>query len=346
MAETIAVAMSGGVDSSVAAALLKREGYQVVGLTMFLWGEGSRCCSPGEVRTARRIAQRLGTPHYTIDLRASFQREVVDYFLSEYRRGRTPNPCAVCNRGIKFGLLLKKALSFGARYLATGHYARVEANNRGFSLKKGIDIQKDQSYFLARLDQEALSSVLFPVGGLRKPEVKELAQELGLPLDEKKESQEICFLPAEGLAPFLRERLGNFQAKITDREGRILGTTESPYSYTLGQRKGLKVAGGKPLYVLEVKSTGEIVLGEEKDLYAEVFWAIQPNWIEEEPKGKLKAWIKIRSRQKPSPALLWPQGERVMIRFDLPQRAITPGQLAVFYQGDTVLGSGWIEEVG
>lgn len=346
MAETIAVAMSGGVDSGVAAALLKREGYQVVGLTMFLWGEGSRCCSLGEVRAAHRIAQRLGIPHYTLDLRAGFQKEVVDCFLIEYKRGRTPNPCAVCNQRIKFGLLLGGALSLGARYLATGHYARLEAHNGRISLKRGADTQKDQSYFLARLNQEALSSALFPLGGLKKREVKKLAQGFGLSLDGKRESQEVCFLPSQGLASFLRERLGNFQAKIIDKKGRVLGTTESPYSYTLGQRKGLKVAGGKPLYVLEVKSTGEIVLGEEKDLYAEMFWATQPNWIEKRPKEELRVWVKIRSRQKPSPALLWPQGERVMIRFDLPQRAITPGQLAVFYQGDTVLGSGWIDEVG
>jgi len=345
MAETIAVAMSGGVDSSVAALLLRRKGYQVLGLTMLLGGEGSRCCSPGEVKTARRIAQRLGIPHYTIDLRASFQKEVVDYFLDEYRRRRTPNPCAVCNRGIKFGLLLKKALSLGGRYLATGHYARLEAHNGRVSLKRGIDTQKDQSYFLARLDQKALSSILFPVGGLSKPEVKEMAEELGLPVKDKRESQEVCFLPSEGLASFLRERLGGGQTKITDRGGKILGTTEDPYGYTLGQRRGLKVAGGRPLYVLEVKPTGEIVLGEEKDLYAKLFWAIQPNWIEEEPKGELRAWVKIRSKQEPSSALLWPQGERVKVKFDLPQRAITPGQLAVFYQGDRVLGSGWIEEV-
>lgn len=343
MAETIAVAMSGGVDSGVAAALLKREGYQVVGLTMFLWGEGS---SPQEVRAARRIAQRLGIPHYTLDLRAGFQKEVVDYFLSEYKRGRTPNPCAVCNQRIKFGSLLGRALSLGTRCLATGHYARLEAHNGKISLKSGVDIQKDQSYFLARLNQEALSSALFPLGGLKKREVKKLAQGFGLSLEGKRESQEVCFLPSGGLAPFLRERLGGGQVKITDRRGWILGATETSYGYTLGQRRGLGVAGGKPLYVLEVKSTGEIVLGEEKDLYAQMFWAIQPNWIEEEPEGELRAWIKIRSRQKPSPALLWPQGERVKVRFDLPQRAITPGQLAVFYQGDTVLGSGWIEEVG
>lgn len=340
-----AVAMSGGVDSSVAAALLKRKGYQVVGLTMLLWGKGSRSCSPQDVRAARRIAQKIGIPHYILDLRPGFQNEVVDYFLDEYKRGRTPNPCVVCNQRIKFGHLLKKALSLGGRYLATGHYARLEAHNGRVSLKKGIDTQKDQSYFLARLDQKALSSVLFPLGGLKKKEVQKIAQELGLSLKRRRESQDVCFLPSEGLTPFLRERLGGGQTKITDRKGKILRTTENPYGYTLGQRRGLRVAKGKPLYVLEVRPTGEIVLGEEKDLYAKMFWATQPNWMEGRPKGETKAWVKIRSRQEPSPALLWSQGERVKVKFDLPQRAITPGQLAVFYQGDRVLGSGWIEEV-
>ncbi len=346
MVDLVAVAMSGGVDSGVAAALLKKEGYAVVGLTMFLWGKGPRCCSPAEVRAARQLARKLGIPHYTIDLRANFQKEVVDYFLNEYRRGRTPNPCAVCNQRIKFGLLLRRALSLGAKYLATGHYARLQAQDGRISLRRGVDAQKDQSYFLARLDQGMLGLVLFPIGGLKKQEVKKMARELGLSLEGEKESQEVCFVPSKELPSFLKGRLGGEQAKIIDKEGNFLGTTKNPYGYTIGQRKGLQVAGGEPLYVLEVKPSGEIVLGEEKDLYAQVLWATQPNWIEEEPQGELRAWVKIRSRQEPSPALLTAQGERVKVAFDLPQRAITPGQLAVFYQGDTVLGSGWIEEIG
>ena len=346
MADLVAVAMSGGVDSGVAAALLKKRGYQVVGLTMLLWGEGSRCCSPQEVRAARRIAQKLAIPHYTLDLRSSFQREVVDYFLAEHKRGRTPNPCAICNQRIKFGLLLRKALSLGAKRLATGHYARLEAHNGRLSLQKGVDAQKDQSYFLARLARRTLGSILFPVGGLEKGEVRELAQKLGLALEGKRESQEVCFLPPGGVAPFLKERLGSGKTKITDRGGRVLGTTDNPYGFTLGQRRGLKVAEGRPLYVLEIKPMEEIVLGEERDLYAGMLWATQPNWIEEEPLGEARVWVKIRSRQEPSPAVIEPQGGRVRVRFDSPQRAITPGQLAVFYQGDKVLGSGWIEEVG
>jgi len=346
MADLVAVAMSGGVDSGVAAALLQREGYQVVGLTMLLWGEGSLCCSPTEVRAARQLAYRLGIPHHTLDLRASFQEEVVDYFLNEYREGRTPNPCAVCNQRIKFGLLLRRAHSLGAKYLATGHYARLQAQDGRLSLKRGVDLQKDQSYFLARLNREALGSILFPIGGLKKQKVREIARDFDLSWEGKRESQEVCFVSAEGLPSFLKGRLGGGQAKIIDKEGNFLGMAKSPYGYTIGQRRGLQVAGGKPLYVVEVKHSGEIVLGQEEDLYAQVLWATQPNWMEPVPRGKLRVGVKIRSRQEPSPAMLTVQGERVRVEFDLPQRAITPGQLAVFYQGDTVLGSGWIGEAG
>lgn len=346
MYERVAVAMSGGVDSSVAAALLKRDGYQVVGLTMLLWGEGSRCCSPQEVENARTVAQKLGIPHYVIDLRSAFEQEVIVYFLGEYKRGRTPNPCAVCNQRIKFGYLLKKALSLGATLLATGHYARLEPRHGRILLKKGIDVRKDQTYFLSRLHQRALSSALFPVGALSKERVKEMALDFGLPVDGRGESQEVCFLPPEGLVSFLRKRLGGGQARLTDERGRFLGVTENPYGFTVGQRRGLGVASGRPLYVVAVRPGGEIVLGEKKDLYADVLWAADPTWMRESPQREIRASVKIRSRHVAAPARLCRRGERVRVIFDFPQRAITPGQLAVFYEGDIVLGSGWIEEVG
>ena len=340
----VAVAMSGGVDSSVAAALLKEQGHDVVGITMRVWPS----VGAGAARDASRVAAFLGIPHHVLDLQDKFE-EVVDYFCREYLQGRTPNPCVYCNRTIKFGALLAHARALGARRLATGHYARRErdpASGR-YILKRGVDRSKDQSYVLWGLGQDQLEAALFPLGGLKKADTRGIARSRGLPVAEKGESQEICFIQG-GYAAFVEGRCpgGLRPGPILDQEGRVLGTHRGLHLYTIGQRRGLGVAMGKPLYVVEIdQAQNAIVLGPAGALKARGLVARPVNYVSvaglPEP---IVARVQVRYRATAAQAVLNPDGEGVKVLFCQPERAVTPGQSAVFYQGDMVLGGGVIHE--
>jgi len=348
----VVAAMSGGVDSSMAAALLKKKGYEVIGLTMRLSASEGRCCSDKDMVDARRVAKLLGIPHYVVEVHVPFKEKVVDYFVEEYQLGRTPNPCAVCNPEIKFGVLWERARSLGAASLATGHYAviRRHPETGKFLLMRGRDKGKDQSYFLARLSRDALGRTLFPVGPYPKPKIRLLAEQMGLPVASKSESQEACFVPEAGVAPFIESERGRpgEPGPMIDESGRELGVHKGLFAYTIGQRKGLGIALGKPAYVVRIDADkNAIVIGGEDALYHRVFIATKPNWISvENPPGAFRAGIQIRYRHRPAQGLVTPkENGGLEIAFDRPQRAITPGQLAVFYDKETVIGSAWIDRV-
>jgi len=351
--DRVVVAMSGGVDSSVAAALLKEKRVDVVGLTMKLWGEGgNRCCSSDDTEDARRVARQLNIPHYVVPMEEPFRRNVVDYFVSEYTKGRTPNPCAICNPTIKFGDLLQKALALSARFLATGHYAIVtyDPDKDRHLLRRGKERGKDQSYFLARLSQEALRRTLFPVGTFPKAKIRELAERFGLPVAGKTESQEVCFIPDGRVAEFIEKRAAKpfNPGPIVDSKNRSLGFHRGIGRYTIGQRKGLGIAVGKPIYVTKIDAeTNTVTVGEEEELYRKKFTATDPNWISvSNPTEPLRVKARIRYKHRSDWATVIPlKNGKLEVRFDKPQRAITPGQLAVFYEGDVVVGSAWIDEV-
>jgi len=344
--------MSGGVDSSVAAAFLKKKGYEVIGITMRFWGDENRCCSPDDVEDARQVARIIGIPHYVISMHDAFKKEVVDYFISEYIHGRTPNPCAVCNPAIKFGKLLEKARELKAEYLATGHYAvtAYDRNRRRFVLKMGKERGKDQSYFLARLSQEILKHALFPVGNFPKHKIRKLADQFNLPVAAKSESQEVCFVANGELARFI-EQYGNGNPKpgnIVNNRGEIIGTHSGIHGYTIGQRKGLGIALGERAYVTRIDApTRTIVVGDRNDLYHKRFIATQAHWISVPPVRHPRSFrVRIRYMHKPADAQIMPlDHNNVEVVFDTPQRAITPGQLAVFYDNDLVAGSAWISRV-
>jgi len=351
----VIVAMSGGVDSSTAAALLVRQGYEVTGVSMHLWTMVNpdapvnlrRCCSPQEIEDARTVCRALGIPHQLVDFEQEFTSSVVDYFCQEYLRGRTPNPCLACNQYIKFPLLLPKALDLGADYLATGHYCRIVRNGDRYELWRARDDGKDQSYVLYTLGQEELSRLLFPVGEYIKAEVRRMAAEMSLPVASKIDSADICFLPYNDYRLFLAERFPQRPGDIVDSGGRIVGCHQGIARYTVGQRRGLPARGGRePLYVLSVNpATNTVVAGSNDELLSDVLWAEKLSFVSgQAPRAPLAVEAKIRYRSQPAPALLTLHDGRAEVRFERPQRAITPGQAVVFYQGQKVLGGGIIAE--
>ena len=363
---TIAVAMSGGVDSSTVAAMLRAEGHPVVGLTMQLWNqrrlagrEGmpehvqGRCCSIEDVYDARHVAEQLGIPYYVVNHQERFERDVVRPFVDEYLSGRTPIPCSLCNNHLKFDQLLITARQIGADMLATGHYARIEySEERGrWLLLRGRDHSKDQSYFLFGLTQEQLSKTLFPLGNMSKPEVRVRAHEYGLALAEKPDSQEICFIPGGDYKRFIDAYLAEQGEELPDTSGELVTTTGEVvghhagiHNFTVGQRKGLGVATGSPLYVIELRGDKrQVVVGGDDNLRSRTLHAHRMNWIAfDSLDAPIRVRAKIRHRHESADAEVRMEGDRAIVTFDEPQRAITPGQAVVFYDEDVVVGGGWI----
>ncbi len=365
--KTIAVAMSGGVDSSTVAALLCEQGHTVVGLTLQLWNqrrlaghEGmpeavtGRCCSLDDVYDARRVAETLGVPYYVVNQESRFEEDVVRPFVDEYLSGRTPIPCSLCNNHLKFDQLLITARQIGAEMLATGHYARNEYDERSgrWLLKRPADRSKDQTYFLFGLTQEQLSRTLFPLGEMRKPEVREEAKRVGLRVFEKQDSQEICFVPGGDYKKFLDaylaeqgEELPDTSGDLVTTSGEVIGTHSGIHNFTVGQRKGLGVATGSPVYVLELRGDQrQVVVGGGEELYSRTLIGKRANWIAiEDLREPMRIQAKIRHRHEPADAVLekLANGD-VRVTFDFAQRAITPGQAVVFYDGDVVVGGAWI----
>ena len=358
MKRRVVVAMSGGVDSSTAAWFLKEKGYEVIGATMCIGvrdtaQEGpARCCGLADIEDARRVALQLEIPFHVFHVREEFEKEVIQYFCEEYVKGRTPNPCILCNEKVKFGSFLKMALDLGADFIATGHYARLDFDERvgRYLLKKGLDRRKDQSYVLFSLTQDQFRHTLFPLGELRKEEVRKKAQQLGLRVHDKPESQEVCFIEETSYHPFLSERLKEpiEPGFIVDKDGKVLGRHKGIPFYTIGQRRGLRLATGKPLYVIGIdQEKNAIVVGGEEEVYGDTFIVDLINWIvPQKTVPPYSAQVKIRYNHPGSEASVSPKGEdEVEVSFKSSQKAITPGQAAVFYDGETVLGGGWIREV-
>jgi len=351
----VVVGLSGGVDSSTAAALLLEQGYEVVGITLKLWPQDclaraeDKCCGPQAVADARAVCHRLGIPFYLMDEAEEFKQQVIRYFAEEYKAGRTPNPCVMCNDKLKFGTLLSLARKLGAEYVATGHYARIErdpASGRHL-LKRGRDPRRDQSYFLFSLRQEQLARSLFPLGDLCKTETRAAARERALKTADKEESMEICFVPDNDYGAFLQKSglVAPHRGEIVDRAGRVLGYHEGIEFYTIGQRRGLRLAASRPWYVVDLDpARNRVVVGEAADLACAEFRVERCNWIPwAAPPATLEVTAKIRYNHPGTPATVTPQpdgGARVQLH--TPQRAVTPGQACVFYDGDTVVGGGWI----
>jgi len=371
----VVVAMSGGVDSSVAAALLKEQGYEVIGITLCFSAYGGsasggnladslkkkpNCCSIKAIEDARRVAHKLGIRHYVLNMQKELEEFVIKNFCQEYLLGRTPNPCVRCNQYLKFGSLLKKALSLGAGYLATGHYARKAQyaihDTQYYLLKKAKDRLKDQSYFLYRLSQNQLKYTLFPLGNYTKSQVRKLAQKFGLAVADKLASQEICFLPGADYRRFLVHRLAQISkirmstdirpGSVIDKYGNILGQHQGIAFYTIGQRQGLGIAKGYPLYITKIDPGNNIiVVGRKEEAYNKEFWIKEPHFILKPLKMKIAVKVRIRYNHKEAPAEVIPFGNQIKICFRKPQFAITPGQSAVFYDKNMVLGGGIINEV-
>ncbi len=405
----VLLGMSGGVDSSVAAALLLQQGYDVIGVTFKMWPQDcldrqqDKACGPFAMVDARAVAEQLGFPHYVVDEQAQFQKIVIDYFVAEYRAGRTPNPCVLCNERVKFGALLEKANALGADFIATGHYARVQSSSKSrINLLRSREPQKDQTYFLFSLKQDQLARCLFPLGEITKKQVRALAAELKLKVAEKEDSQEICFVPEHDYRRFLREegKLVSREGDIVDRTGRVLGHHPGIEYFTIGQRKGLGISAPQPYYVVALEAdTNRVIVGNPDELMTQEFFVERPNWIaagnlecgdlsplsrgaihrpasipitspsrqggttqsaDESAHSKtggtglpaeagvpacesIKCTVKIRSQHAGAPCAISPTSNgRIHVKLDAPERAVTPGQAAVFYDGDLVLGGGWI----
>jgi tRNA-specific 2-thiouridylase len=347
------VAMSGGVDSSVAAGLLVQQGFEVIGITMRLWTEEDagaarhhkRCCSVEDTADARSAADALGIRHYVLNLEREFRAGVVDHFVSEYSRGRTPNPCLACNDRVKFRPLLEHALALEADYLATGHYVRVRHGDDGAELLRAADPDKDQSYVLYTLGQAELSRTLFPVGEYPKDEIRMLAREWSLPNADKPDSADICFIPSGDYRAFVRERVPVAPGNIVDMAGETIGRHEGITGFTIGQRRGLPARGGEePLFVVEVDAAANrVVAGPHEELMAAALLADGLTWVSgRAPDGETPVHARIRYRGEPAPATLTVDGDTAEVRFQHPQRAATPGQAVVLYDGERVLGGGTI----
>jgi len=351
--ERVVVAMSGGVDSSVCAWLLKKEGHEVIGVTLKTWtndecrDEKSKgCCSLRDIDDARSVARKIGIPYYVMDLSGDFKEKVVDYFVEEYLAGRTPNPCIECNNWIKFGALSRKAGELGASYIATGHYARkaFSEEQRRFFIREGRDLSKDQSYVLFGLNQDQLSQILLPVGDLEKREVRHMAADLGLRVSDKPDSQEICFVKkdyADFVEKYSPEKLPG-RGVIMNRQGQAVGTHDGSHLFTIGQRKRIRITNSTPYFVTDIHAVrNEVTIGSENELYTDEMSIHRVNWQMAPRLGRIS--VKIRSRhQKADANIVSIRGEFVQVRFADPQKAVTPGQAAVFYEGDAVLGGGWI----
>ncbi len=377
----IVVAMSGGVDSSVAALLLKKQGHEVIGISMKLRDQPedpsvktSGCCSVQDMNDARRVCDDLGISFYAMNFKEEFKEKVIHPFVTEYLKGRTPNPCVLCNSEIKFNPFLAKAKELGAEKLATGHYARIESDEAGnFKLLKGVDPKKDQSYFLYSLGQKELAQILFPLGGMTKEEVRKIAREHNLKTKDKAESQEICFVPNDDAGAFVEKAMRDLppglldstnppsllrvpnsrdlssfvkRGDFVDTEGKILGQHEGIHHYTIGQRRGTQVAAGKRVYVKSIDpKTNQIILAEDLSLYQTALIASKVHWTQKPPASTEKISAKIRYRHQAENCFVERLGnDQTRVTFEDPQRAITPGQAIVFYQQDEVLGGGWIEE--
>ncbi len=347
--------MSGGVDSSATAALLQEQGYDVIGITLKLWPQDcvnraeDKCCGPQAVTDARSVCDRLGIPYYLIDEAAEFQKHVIQYFADEYKAGRTPNPCVMCNQNLKFGRLIDRADQLGADFIATGHFARIEKNADGsrYLLKRGRDLRKDQSYFLFSLRQDQLARTLFPLGEKTKNDTRAVARHCNLKTADKEESMEICFVPGNNYGGFLQQAnlVQKHRGEIVDLAGKVLGHHDGIEFYTIGQRRGLGITTPEPVYVIELDAeNNRVVVGDDSALDRDEFTASNCNWI---PFHKLTEPIevtaKIRYNHAGTPATVSPSGNgAVSVKLHSPQRAITPGQAAVFYQDDVVMGGGWI----
>jgi tRNA-specific 2-thiouridylase len=353
----IVVAMSGGVDSSVAAALLADQGHDVVGLSMQLYDQShgqqgfGGCCSLDDLHDARRVAAALSIPHYVLNLERAFDEQVLSNFVAEYAQGRTPLPCARCNSDVKFATLDERARGFGGLWTATGHYARVERDEQTgrYLLKRGADPAKDQAYFLFALTQPQLARARFPVGDLPKEAVREYARRRRLPVADKPDSQELCFVPDGEYAAFVERRTPAVPGTIVHEDGRLLGRHDGVHRFTVGQRKGLGLstlrAPANPLYVVELDAVqARVVVGPRSSLERTTLTASGVNWIVEQPAAPIRANVQIRHRHAAAPAVVHPTGDGcARVEFATPQIAVTPGQAAVFYAGETVLGGGWID---